>query len=211
MVAMVAMVVIGLGSISGCTHRVWFTQPIREAFEIGVHEADPEGEAGLGKPGATHTPAELQFFLSERIVLEREVTSRHDGLARGRIVARRGRWVERVIVHRGTPGIAVDWGPDWVAISFEKGTRLHFDLVESASANRPGVDREPAGLFGEDLPSSWYQLRTIADDELGTVVEFDGKRYTPASGSDGARLKIRRLSWTENHRTRRVLRGRRVD
>jgi hypothetical protein len=202
---------IGLGSISGCTHRVWFTQPIREAFELGVHEADPEGEAGMGNATSTHSPGELQYFLSERIVLEREVTSRHDELARGRVIARRGRWVERVIVHRGTPGIAVDWGPDWVAISFEKGTRLHFDLVENGAANRPGVDREPAGLFGEDLPSSYYQLRTIEDDAIGSAVEFDGKRYAPTLGSGAARLKIRRLSWTESHRSRRVLRGRRVD
>jgi hypothetical protein len=202
---------IALGSISGCTHRVWFTQPIRESFELGVHEADPEGEAGMGAAATTHSPGELQYFLSQRIVLEREVTSRHDELARGRVIARRGRWIERVIVHRGAPGIAVDWGPDWVEISFEKGTRLRFDLVENGAANRPGVNREPAGLFGEELPSSSYRLRTIEDDALGHVVEFDGKRYAPTLGSDAARLKIRKLSWTQKHRTRRVLRGRRVD
>lgn len=199
-------------AISGCTHRVWFTQPIRESFELGMHEADPAGEAGLGKDPSGHTPGQLQYFLSERIVLEREATSRHDALAHGRVIARHGRYIERVIVHRGTPGVAVDWGPDWVAISFEKGTRLVFDLVETASANQPGVDRAPAGLLGEELPSSYYQIRTVDDPDNGRkAVEFDGKLYEPAVETAAARLKIRRFSRTQNHRTRRVLRGRRVN
>lgn len=197
--------------MTGCTHRVWFTQPIREAFELGLHEGTVAGEAAHGRDNTGHAPDELQYFVSERIVLLRDVTARKSKLSRGRIIQRRGRYFERVIVRRGTPGIAVDWGPDWVAISFEKGTRLYFDLVHGERSMQPGHDREPAGFFGESLPSTYYQLRTVQAPDGTEAVEFDGQLYMPEGSTALARLKVRRSDWTNYHHARRVLRGRRVD
>jgi hypothetical protein len=204
-----------LVTTTGCAQRVHFTQPIREQFELGLHEAAPpgaeEGEADLGRDRTGYSPDALQYFTSERIVLEREVTSRHDGLTHGRIFARGGRYVERVIVRRGTPGIAIDWGPDWVDVSFESGTRLRFELVEDPRANTPGDEREVATFTGEGLPSTSYRIGTVVDPDEGPAkVEFDGHMYEPVGATSHARLQVRRHAWMQNHRTRRVLRGRRV-
>ncbi len=199
---------------TGCAQRVYFTQPIRERFELGLHEAEvvaEDGEGDLGKDRTGYSPEQLQYFTSERIVLERAVDSRSDALAHGRIFQRGGRYIDRVLVRRGTPGIAVDWGPDWVDISFEKGTKLRFVLVEDPHANRPGDEREVASFAGEGIPRTTYRLQTVADpDGSRAKVEFDGQLYEPAGATSQARLQVHRHSWTQNHRNRRVLRGRRV-
>lgn len=192
---------------SGCAHRIWFTQPVREGFELGV-TPEPDGEAGLSEPG--RAPSELQYFVSERIVLQREARSRNEAITHGRILVRRGRYVEEVLIRKGTPGVAVDWGPDWVAVSFEKGTQLIFDLVQPDD-DAPGTNRAPAGFVGEDLPSTYYQLRTRPDENgEGAFIEIRGKSYAATKSTARARLKVKRHSWTRHKRTRRVMRGRRI-
>lgn len=197
-------------TVVGCTRRVLLTQPIRERFELGVAEPIAGGEAGLGGPPA-RAPAELQYFVSERIVLEREASSRHDRLARGRIVVRNGRLVERVIIRRGTPGVAVDWGPDWIAVSFEEGTRLVFDLVQESEMLAAGRDHAPAGPDEQKPPITSYRLRTRKLPDRPLTVTFDGAQYEPAGATSEARLLVRRNAWTSHRYTRRVLPGRRID
>lgn len=198
-------------SASGCTRRIWFSQDLRESFELGVQDTMVGGEAGLGGEERWHDPGDLQFFTSERIVLEREANSRRDELARGRIIARRGRFIERVVVRRGTPGVAVDWGTDWVDISFAPETSLRFELVQSRKSNQPGREREPAGVFGDPLPASYYELQVAQKESGHSVVSFDGIEYTPVGATATARLKVRRRKIQRWGRSRRVLRGRRLE
>lgn len=184
---------VGLTLISGCAHRIWFTQPLRESYELGV--LPPHGALTADtdtKPA--RTPAELQYFSSQRIVLEREVTSQDDSLARGRIRVRRGRFIERIVVRRGTPGIATAWGDNWVAISFEEGTALRFDLG----------DPDQLGERGDV-----YNLRNTTDAEGRAEAGFGEHRYQVKVGS-AAQLKVRRDAKTKRRWKRKVLRGRRV-
>jgi hypothetical protein len=182
---------------------------MRERLELGVAVPSTTGEAGLGGP-PSRTPADLQYFVSERIVLERAVASRHDKLARGRIVVRNGRLVERVIIRRGTPGVAVDWGPDWIAVSFEQGTRLVFDLVQDTTLAEPGHDHAPAGPDEAALARTSYKLRTRKLPDRPRTVTFDGAEYEPANATEHARLLVRRNAWTSHRFTRRVLPGRKI-
>lgn len=191
---------------SGCARRIWFTQPLREGFELGVVPSDDAGEADLAVPG--RAPSELQYFVSGRITLEREVTSDQRGIENGRVVVRRGRSVHRVVIRRGTPGIAVGWGPDWVAVSFEKGTQLIFDLVQRGEDD-VGKDRAPASFGGVKMPSTYYRLRTT-DDGNGRWVTLGETLYEAVDGSTKARLKVKRRAWTQHHRSRRIMRGRRI-
>jgi hypothetical protein len=195
---------------TGCGHKIWFTEPMRQSYELGTHASAPTLEASLDGAPKRASLAKLQFFTSERIVLEREVTSRDQALTRGRVLVRRGRFLERVVVRRGTPGIVVDSGPDWIAISFEAGTRLVFDLVTRDDDDMPGQEREPASFSGEELPSTYYQLRTQEQHDGSHVVAFDGKNYTAVDLTTQARLEVRRRTWTQRRSSRRVLRGRRT-
>jgi hypothetical protein len=196
-------------TVSGCTRRVLLTQPLRERFELGIASPEPGAEAALGGP-ATRNPAELQYFLSQRIVLEREASSRHDKLAHGRIVVRNGRLVERVIIRRGTPGVAVDWGPDWIAVSFEAGSRLVFDLVEDQGMLAPAEDHAPAGPDEQKVPRTSYRLRTTGAPDGPARVSFDGATYEAVLGASEARLLVPRNAWTSHRLHRRVLSGRRI-
>lgn len=191
---------------TGCTHRVWFTQPLREGLEA-PSPGEPGGEAGLGEP--SRAPDDLQYFASERIVLERELRSRSEALTRGRVLVRRGRTIEQVIVRRGTPGVAVEWGPDWVAVSFEKGTSLVFELVDDAD-DAPGIDRPPDSFAGERLPASYYRLRTEPGTSGEPTVSFEGRSFVAVHGAARARLQIERTAWTRYRKHRRVLEGVRV-
>ena len=206
------MLFIALAAASlGCTTHVFLSQPMREAYELGVVRAPADDVAGGLDRAPARSPADLQYFTSERIVLEREVDSHDASLAHGRIVVRRGRLVERVIVRRGTPGVAVDWGPDWIAVSFEEGTRLVFELVHAKDFTAPGRDREPDGFVGTDPSRTYYRLRTRQDPEGRTVVEFGGRPYEPVGESASAQLQAKRNAWTTHRFSRRVLRGQRID
>jgi hypothetical protein len=196
---------------TGCTTHVFLSQPLREAYELGVVQAPADDVAGGLHRAPARSPADLQYFTSTRIVLEREVDSHDASLAHGRIVVRRGRLVDRVIVRRGTPGVAVDWGPDWIAVSFEEGTRLLFELVHAKDFTAPGSDREPDGFVGTGPSRTYYRLRTTRDPDGRTVVDFNGHPYEPVGESALAQLQAKRNAWTTHRFSRRVLRGRRID
>ncbi|MCH9686255.1 MAG: hypothetical protein K0V04_32785 [Deltaproteobacteria bacterium] len=191
--------VVGALAASGCARTVWFTQPLREAYELGVvpgveHNELPNDAEGREAVTPTRTPDELQYFVSERLVLQREVMSRNDSLAHGRIRVRQGKFVDQVVIRSKTPGVAVDWGDDWIAISFEEGSSLVFSTADDASGR-----------------GDVYHLRETADPSGGRAgVELAGRRYRVRSGHS-ARLEIRRNKKTKRSRQRTVLRGRRIE
>lgn len=182
---------------SGCTRRVWFTQPMREAYTLGL--AADHGESAVPKDTKaaleeiTGSPAELQYFVSDRLVLQREVTSRDDSVTQGRIRVRKGRFIERVVVRRGTPGVATTWGDDWVEISFEEGSALRFDL----------------GATQHGEASDIYSLHT-ADAEGPPKVRLGEQEYEVHRGAT-ARLRVRKNDRTKKKKRRHVLRGRKID
>lgn len=232
-------------STTGCVRSVWFTQPMREAYEIGVVSSPMGGDALASAEleatedpaqdptdspgdsptdslaGATPTdgvdplpaadepapasiapqeqparsPDQLQYFVSERLVLQRAVTSRDGAVAQGRIKVRRGRFVEQVVIPRKTPGVAVDWGDDWVAVSFEADSAIVFGLDDANGA----VDTDV------------YHLRTRRDPQGGPLtVSMRGEQYEVRHGHH-ARLMVRRDSRTKRSRRRRVMRGRTLE
>lgn len=224
-------------STTGCVRSVWFTQPMREAYEIGVVSSpmggdalasaeleateDPAQDPSDTPAGATpadgvdplpasdesapasiapqeqpaRSPEQLQYFVSERLVLQRAVTSRDGAVAQGRIKVRRGRFVEQVVVPRKTPGVAVDWGDDWVAVSFEADSAIVFGLDDERGA----------------IDSDVYHLRTRRDPQGGpSTVSMRGEQYEVRHGHH-ARLMVRRDSRTKRSRRRRVMRGRTLE
>lgn len=168
---------------AGCTRRVYFSQSIRDGLEGG-----PEAP----QTGAKSEDA-LQYFAAHRIVLEREVKSRDENISGGRIIVRRGRMIEQVVIRRGTPGVATEWGDDWIAVSFEEGTSFTFE--------RADVDRAGSVL---------YRIRAT-EGPLGVpVVEFNNLGWQLASPHYNATLQIKRNAAGKRHKHRRVLKGRKL-
>ncbi len=187
--------------LGGCNARIWYTQPLRDAFEGG--HGGPPAERG----GRAVTPADLQYFISSRLVLERRIHSHRERVAGGRVFQRRGEWIERIVIRRGTPGVADRWGAGWVAVSFESGASLVFEVDPTKPLD---ADREPANLVGEQPPSETYRLRTSRDSRGDAHVLYRGYDYVIANASAGVRLEIRRHSQRDWSWRRRVLPGRRL-
>ena len=178
---------------SGC--RIWYTDAVRVEYT-----APPVAPTASLDPelGATDVNS-LQFFVSERVTLERVVSSRDDQVARGHIRIRRGRLVERVVIRAGTPGIVTDWGDDWVDVSFEKGSAFRFRLTPLAS-----VDEEGEGARRDDR----YLLETEREGSAPTL-EYAGRSYDVVNGRSAGLMVKQRIQ--KRHKwQRKVLRGRRL-
>lgn len=197
----VPLVLLALAVLTtGCAQKIWFTQSLREEYELTGATTEAAGKS--------RKPSGLQYFISQRIILQREATSRREAIDRGRLLVRKGRLVHEVLIRKGTRGVAVGWGEDWVAISFSKGTQLIFERPE-VDPSSPGKDRAPAGYFGEELPRGVYELRTRIDPKPTRTLEFQGHTYEVIEGGQ-AHLKIRKRAFTDRKRNRKVLRGRRL-
>ncbi|MBK7409367.1 MAG: Uma2 family endonuclease [Saprospirales bacterium] len=70
---------------------------------------------------------QIQFYLSNDIVLRREVTSGEGQILDGKIRIRDGRKVEEIVIQHGTPGVFL-YSPkeNRFAVSFEKNDDNHF-------------------------------------------------------------------------------------
>lgn len=170
---------------AGCTRRVYFSQSIRDGLEGGAGMEDAED--------ASTAENSLQYFAAHRIVLERDAKSRNENISGGRIIVRRGRLIEQVVIRRGTPGIATEWGEDWIAVSFEEGTSLVF---EKAEADRSG--------------SVLYRLKATLGPLGAPVVDFNNLGWKLASPHYNATLQVKQNAAGKRKKRRRVLRGRKI-
>lgn len=146
----------------------------------------------------------LQYYLSDRIVLERVAHEGRGKVDRGRLIVRSGTAIQQVYVERGTRG-AVEpaaWigeaadGRHALDVSFERGAPLRF----SAAADGSYVLSAPSqrGLFA-GLFSGWTRPRRFE-------VDFDGASWQVVEGAE-SRLLIERNALGKLARTRRVLPG----
>ncbi|EDM80437.1 hypothetical protein PPSIR1_41539 [Plesiocystis pacifica SIR-1] len=170
---------------TGCTHRIWLTQDLREDYELGVID----GEVASADTTAKHSAAELQYFIADRVVLQRQVSGRSDDVARGRIRVRQGRFVDTVVIPRGTPGIAAVVETGALQISFEEGSAFTF------------MPNERTGI---------YELQTVEGEGEWPTIEVDGEFYWVQRGAR-AQLRVRREDRMQHSFRRRAMKGRRLD
>jgi hypothetical protein len=146
----------------------------------------------------------LQYYVSDRIVLERVAHQGQGEVDRGRLIVRSGTRIQQIYVERGTRGAVepaaflgetVD-GRHALDISFERGAPLRF----SAAADGSYVLSAPSdrGLFA-GLFSGWTRPRRFE-------VDFDGGKWVVVEGAE-SRILIERNALGKLARTRRVLPG----
>ncbi|MBP7822116.1 MAG: hypothetical protein KA010_04285 [Saprospiraceae bacterium] len=71
--------------------------------------------------------SKIQFYLSDNIVLRRQITDGNSSIISGKIKIENGKEVEEVLIQKGTPGVFIKKKNDEVfAISFEKGDKYLF-------------------------------------------------------------------------------------
>lgn len=87
--------------------------PKLSPFTTGLMEQNGWDERDLSR---------IQFYLSDDIVLERQIRDRKSKIERGEIIMRDGRELERLVFPKGTQGTMVRMiSSDKMAVSFEPG------------------------------------------------------------------------------------------
>ncbi len=111
---------------------------------------------------------QIQFYLSDNIVLHRALSQGESTIEQGKISIRNGRRVEEIVFRKGTPGIFVfSPGNQRLAISFERNPD-HY-LMFGPSENTRG-QRGGKGIY-RLLAREWkndYGVITYGDKEYST-------------------------------------------
>jgi hypothetical protein len=146
----------------------------------------------------------LQFYLSDRIILERVAEKGEGRVDAGRLIVRSGTVIHQIVVERGTPGAAearAEIGDSRdghaIEISFEIGAPLRFSAAK-AGGTYTLVDPIQRGSFA-DLLASFGTKRRL-------VVDFAESPWPVIEGGS-AILMIERSALGKLRRTQRVLPG----
>jgi hypothetical protein len=138
----------------------------------------------------------LQYYLAAPIVLYRSDATADSRVSGGKLVTRGDSTVEEIEVDKGTPGIAVDAGDDWIAVSFEQGgNTLPFSSDDERRAEWRGI----------------YSLAGSGWKNGDGIVEYGGQRYSALAGSGYAYLLIDKESLAKVVKHKRSLDGQRLD
>lgn len=192
--------------LTGCASMVPFTHEIRTEHDLGPQEL--EG---------------LQFYVSNDVVMRREVEVRGRTIDDGELKLHAGKTIEEVVIEEGTPGVAVAMDDVSITISFEEGSALDFTLktgtpqplrLEPSNGgfaeppdpfpgdHRPRLMDEPA--FVDAIGNYWLD----ADDDNHVI--FVGKDWELVDQSYRAHLVIDSSSLEEVVERSTTLGGRRL-
>ena len=137
----------------------------------------------------------IQFYLSEDIVLTRELTGGSSDITRGQIKIVNGRQVEQIVIRRNTPGVYL-FSPkeNRFAVSFEEGGERRYLI------------------FGPN-PRTGERYTLLASDwnrSAGTV-NYDGREWNVDSGDAFASLMVDLQRFRKQDVNTRVVGGRKID
>lgn len=140
--------------------------------------------------------ANLQFYTSHRIILQRELAGADQYVQGGRLVTRDGRYLDQVVIERGTPGVATHIDGQSITIDFGQGSPLKFGLP-------PTLHRS----WSNPLHRSYRLLAWGWQGNNTAKVHFDNKVYRAVGPSAAAALLIDQDELRQVSTQRRVLPG----
>lgn len=140
----------------------------------------------------------LQYYLSRDIHLVRAAVRGDAGVSRGRLISDATRVLDEVIIERGSPGVVVGSGRDWLAVSFAPGTYLYF-------VSRPQANN---WLYEPDAISGRYYLYARNWRWNSGTVWLGDRTYQAVDDSRGAFLLVDREDLAQTRERKRVLPGR---
>lgn len=137
---------------------------------------------------------DIQFYVSDNIILRRQLTSGKSKIEDGEIKMVNGRKVEEIIIRKGTPGVFMSKKEnDRLAVSFESGKNKN--LLFGANAKRSGR----------------YALLAKWDGRNSGKVKYAGKTWTVVLNGDIPMLQVDLKKNTKTTRKSRVAKGRKVN
>ncbi|MBK9271128.1 MAG: hypothetical protein IPM48_05995 [Saprospiraceae bacterium] len=136
----------------------------------------------------------MQFYLSDDIVLRREVSTSRTAINKGKIKNVNGAKIEEIIIERGTPGVML-FSPkeNRIAVSFES------------------TDKESYLMFGPNPKfDQRYLLLGKEWDRHSGMVTYNGQEYSTSSHSAFAGLLVNLKQSNRVEKKTQVVGGRKI-
>lgn len=133
---------------------------------------------------------DVQFYVSRKIVLKRNLTYEETKIARGEIKFENGKYVEEIIIPKNTQGVAIDYKNNEINVAFERGNNRELKYV----------------LNDENL----YQITALAWENNYGLVKYDTLMYFIEPGGDKALLKVKNDNIYNFQKKKRIVKGRSV-
>ena len=98
--------------MASCSKTIYFTQDMRRDLSKNYLSID-----------------KIQFYNSKKIILRRNLSYADTKVARGKINLENGQYVEKIIIPKKTPGVAVSEGNNYINVAFEDGPNRFLKFV----------------------------------------------------------------------------------
>ncbi len=159
--------------LASCNSTIYFTQEMRN--NLNENKLDVK---------------DVQFYVSQKLVLKRNLTYEETKIARGEITFENGQYVEEIIIPKNTEGIAIDKGNDWLNVAFEQGENRDLQFVMNSE--------------------NYYQITALEWQGNYGKVKYDTTYYYLEPGGDEALLKVKKEDVFNFQKKKRVVKGRSV-
>jgi len=167
---LVIAVILIMGS---CNSTIYFTQEMRNNLNENRLELE-----------------DVQFYVSRKLVLKRNLTYDETKIARGEIKFENGQYVEEIVIPKNTHGIALDKGGNWINVAFEQGVNRDLKFVMNSE--------------------SLYQITALDWNDNYGKIKYDTLYYYLDPGGDEALLKVKKEEIYNFQKKKRVVKGRTV-
>lgn len=167
------LAVIILMTLASCNSTIYFTQEMRNNLIDNRLEIE-----------------DVQFYISRKLVLKRNLTYDETKIARGEIKFENGQYIEEIIIPKNTQGVAIDNKKNRIDVAFERGFNRDLKFV----------------LNDENL----YQITALSWDNDYGKIKYDTLVYFMEPGGDKALLKVKKDNIYNFQKKKRVVKGRTV-
>lgn len=134
--------------------------------------------------------ANVQFYNSHKIVIERNLSYEEAKIASGKIRFEKGRYIERIIIKKRTPGICEYYDESAISVAFESGENRDLTFVLN--------------------PRDLYQLSAQEWEKKYGKISYDTATYYIAPGGEKALLRVKKEDIYKFKKQERVAPGRSV-
>ncbi len=162
-----------IGTACASRKTVYFDQQLRRNIE----------SYGIDLP-------DVQFYNSKKIVLERDLSYEETKVASGKIRFENGRFIEKIIIKKRTPGVCENFEDNFVEVSFEQGDNTTLKFMRDGK--------------------NYYRLSALEwKNRLGKVA-YDTTMYFILPGGENALLKVKAEDIYRFEKKERVAPGRKL-
>lgn len=157
---------------SSCTKHIYFTQNLRNKIE--------NKDLNL---------KEIQYYLSDKIILQRVMPIDEAKIARGEIKFENGNYIDQIIINKDTPGACESFAVNKIYISFEENNTL---------------------TFVRNSYSNFYELLVNKEIDNFNGVVYDSLIYKITAKGENAKLWIKKDEIYRQEVKQRVVKGKLV-